>query len=73
MKCPKCGKDLEYIVSGSYSKKYIINDDGYITDKMMDSIEDENDSFCYCPSCHTEFSCHGTFGDWISEEDLDER
>ena len=74
MKCPKCGYDgLEYVVSGSYSKKYTIDDDGCITEKMTDSIEDETDEFCYCLSCHTEFTCYGTFGDYLSEEDLDER
>lgn len=74
MKCAKCGYDeLEYVVSGSYAKKYVIDDSGCITEKMTESIEDENDSFCYCPSCHTEFTCYGTFGDYLSEEDLDER
>ena len=34
MKCPKCSfDDLEYVVSGSYSKKYVIDDDGCITEK----------------------------------------
>lgn len=70
MECPKCEYDeLEYAVSGSYAKKYVIDDSEYITEKMTKSIEDENDSFCYCPSCHTEFTCYGTFGDYLSKSE----
>ena len=74
IKCPKCNGDLEFVVTGYFSRKYEINN-GYIENEVIygSEYEEESDSFVQCQKCGRQFDVTGYCGDFIDKDDLEER